>query len=60
MASQSDTTHIRAPKSARKRIVKLGKALAKSGGEWKSPAVVDRALSALERELSAQPETQSA
>lgn len=53
MATQSDTTHIRAPKSARKRIAKLGKALAKTGGEWKSPAVVSRALDALERELTA-------
>jgi hypothetical protein len=54
MATQNDTTHVRAPKSARKRIAKLGKTLAKSGGEWKSPAVVSRALDALERELSAE------
>jgi len=53
MPTQNDTTHIRAPKSARKRIAKLGKALAKGGGEWKSPAVVSKALDALERELAA-------
>lgn len=53
MASNNETTHIRAPKSARKRIAKLGKTLAATvGGDWKSPAVVDRALDCLERNVA--------
>lgn len=52
MASQNETTHVRAPKSARKRIAKLGKKLAEAGGKWESPAVISRALDALDRELA--------
>lgn len=46
-------THVRATKSAAKRISRIGKKLAGLvGGSWGQAAVVDKALDTLEKELA--------
>jgi hypothetical protein len=53
--SSVDTTHARIHKPAARRINRLAKRLtADRRGRWAQPDVIDEALDALERELSAQ------
>jgi hypothetical protein len=53
--NQSETTHVRAPESAPKRITKLGQKLERArGGRWPQAAVVDEALKTLETKVESE------
>lgn len=53
MSASAKTTHVRAAKTAPRRISRLGRKLEQArGGEWPGPKVLDEALGSLERELA--------